>query len=228
MRKELLKQIDEAVSGELNAAFEKFRANVSRHESYAVLLEEYQEMQDDATLLSYELDNIWDATKKNADAMTLFKYLARAQTISRHLIAEAVQTSAMIDKFMAYLSSEMTPSETPSEDPQPKKKIIAPVQQDPEIKKVKSVKLPWNDKQLSDIQLIKDAHAEKRAEKEAEKEEKKDGRKRLDIDDSLIVYMMDEQGKKAKDIAKELGCSLATVYSHYNIGLRNKGEEGKP
>ena len=213
MRKELLGQIDTAVSGELNAAFEKFRANVSRHESYAVLREEYEEMTDEVNHLSNEIDNIWDAVKKNTDALTLFKYLARAQSISRHLIAEGVQTAAMIDKFMVFLNIEMSKNAEPNLDTKPKTEVnpnkdVAPVQ--PKIEE-KPEKTPRTEQQKKDIEMIKEAHKQVRAKK------KRGGAHnvRTDIDNSLIVYMVDEQGKEFKDIAKELKCSDQTVRNRY-------------
>ena len=213
MRKELLAQIDAAISGELNAAFEKFRANASRHESYAVLLEEYEEMIDEVNRLSNELDNIWDATKKNNDALTLFKYLARAQITSRHLIAEGVQIAAMIDKFMVFLNIEMSKNAVPNLDTKPKTEVIpnkdvAPVQ--PKIEE-KPEKTPRTEQQKKDIEMIKEAHKQVIAQK------KRGGAHnvRTDIDNSLIVYMVDEQGKEFKDIAKELKCSDQTVRNRY-------------
>lgn len=213
MRKELLGQIDTAISGELNAAFEKFRANVSRHESYAVLLEEYEEMIDEVNHLSNELDNIWDAVKKNNDALTLFKYLARAQSTSRNLIAEGVQTAAMIDKFMVFLNIEMSKNAVPNLDTKPKTEVnsnkdVAPVQ--PKIEE-KPEKTPRTEQQKKDIEMIKEAHKQVRAQK------KRGGAHnvRTDIDNSLIVYMVDEQGKEFKDIAKELKCSDQTVRNRY-------------
>lgn len=109
MREKLIQQVDEIISDELDAAKKKFLANNSRHESYAVLLEEFEEMSDERTLLSYELDNVWDATKKNSDSDVIRKYLNRAQGISRKLVAEAVQTAAMIDKFLEYENSKIAP-----------------------------------------------------------------------------------------------------------------------
>lgn len=52
MREELYKQIDDAVNDELKAATEKFSANNSRHESYAVLLEEFEELQNEMEQLN--------------------------------------------------------------------------------------------------------------------------------------------------------------------------------
>jgi hypothetical protein len=64
------------------------------------------------------------------------------------------------------------------------------------------------------IDSIKEAHAKKRAEVLQEQKQSKRGRKSK-IDDTLIVYMHDEQGKRFKDIAKEIGCSAQTASARY-------------
>lgn len=86
-------------------------------------------------------------------------------------------------------------------------------------------KKEWTDEQKKDIQMIKDAHKAKREEKKTEVKletvgNKKDGR-RKDIDNSLIVYMIDEQGKKFKDVAKELNCCEQTVRNRYEQEKKN-------
>jgi len=92
-------------------------------------------------------------------------------------------------------------------------------------KNLQSPKKEWTEKQKKDIQMIKDAHKAKRAEKKAEVKletigNKKDGR-RKDIDNSLIVCMIDEQGKKFKDVAKELNCCEQTVRNRYEQEKKN-------
>lgn len=92
-------------------------------------------------------------------------------------------------------------------------------------KNLQSPKKEWTEKQKKDIQMIKDAHKAKRAEKKTEVKletigNKKDGR-RKDIDNSLIVYMIDEQGKKFKDVAKELNCCEQTVRNRYEQEKKN-------
>ena len=86
-------------------------------------------------------------------------------------------------------------------------------------------KKEWTEKQKKDIQMIKDARKAKRAEKKTEVKletigNKKDGR-RKDIDNSLIVHMIDEQGKKFKDVAKELKCCEQTVRNRYEQEKKN-------
>ena len=104
MREELYKQIDDAVNDELKAATEKFSANNSRHESYAVLLEEFEELQNEMEQLKYWISIIWSDTKGNAPTDILMDKLIYAAITSRRLVAEAIQTSAMIQKFRKYIN----------------------------------------------------------------------------------------------------------------------------
>lgn len=209
MRDELFTQIDSIVADELKAANERFRANASRHESYAVLLEEYEELKDEIAKLDDHMAILWDFTKSNTDTEKMLVTLFKARGVARILLAEGVQVAAMVDKWIAYMSTEK---------PKTKEPEVAPVQPKREKITAKTVNLPWKDDRAKAIQLLKDAHSKVRAEKGP----KKNDRNR--IDDSLIVYMRDEQGKKMGDIARELGCSLATAYNRYNRGLRNKGK----
>ena len=107
MRKELFEQIDTAISEELASAKEKFSTNHSRHESYAVLLEEFQEMQAEVEYLKYRIALAWSLTKENATSNKLLENLTQAKTRSRNMVAEAIQTAAMIDKFIEYVDSEI-------------------------------------------------------------------------------------------------------------------------
>lgn len=106
MRDELYKQIDEAVKDELKAAEQVFSANNSRHESYAVLLEEFEELKNEVEQLNYWISLVWSRTKDNAPYENMIHALTAAGITSRKLIAEAVQTSAMIEKFIKYIYNE--------------------------------------------------------------------------------------------------------------------------
>ena len=84
--------------------------------------------------------------------------------------------------------------------------------EEPEVvtKPEEKTKKKWNEKQKQDIQAIKDAV---KRQKELKGGEVHNIRK--DIDDSLIVYMKDEQNMKPKEIAKQLGCCEQTVWNRY-------------
>jgi len=66
-------------------------------------------------------------------------------------------------------------------------------------------------KHQQDIQAIKDAVKQQKELKGGGKDNM-----RADIDDSLIIYMRDEQGMSLKTIAKELRCCEQTVLNRYN------------
>lgn len=93
-----------------------------------------------------------------------------------------------------------------------------------EIKSPKrETKKEWTPKQKDDINAIREAYEKQKK----EKEKLKGGGKhniRNDIDNSLIVYMRDEQGKTIKEIAKSIGCCQQTVLNRYN---REKREQAK-
>lgn len=95
---------------------------------------------------------------------------------------------------------------------------------DNESEKSEKPKKEWTDKQKADIQSIKDAVEKRKAEKNIKGGGKHNFRK--DIDDSLIVYMRDEQGKTIKEIAKEIGCCQQTVLNRYNRAKRNAEKGG--
>ena len=78
MREELIKQINAAIADELAAAKKKYPSNNSRHEGYAVLLEEFEEMCDELEDLDAYMDRIWGS----------------------------VQTAAMIDKMIEFEISQ--------------------------------------------------------------------------------------------------------------------------
>lgn len=229
MRTELLMRVNEAVADELAAAKKHFPTNNSRHESYAVLLEEWEEMTDDKNKLEYWLHNIWIGTKCDVAKPRMLNALLEARKYAIEMVAEGIQTAAMIDKFLEYEKGMY--DEQPPQEEQPKKRgrkpKVAPVQQEPEIKSVEFVKPDWTEAQKRDIQMIKEAHKAKRAEKKASEDPPKKGRTRSDIDNSLIVHMIDVQGRKYKDIANELGCCEQTVRNRYEQGKREARKGGK-
>lgn len=64
--KALCADIEAAGEKELSRAAAKFgETNNSPHESYAVILEEFQEAQTDGRMFEHNLDFYWDAVKKN-------------------------------------------------------------------------------------------------------------------------------------------------------------------
>ncbi|MBQ6318212.1 MAG: hypothetical protein IJI23_00280 [Lachnospiraceae bacterium] len=234
MREKLFEMIDAAIENELTAAKNKYPTNNSRHESYAVLLEEWEETKEILPQLDYFIHMSWVMTKRNKPTDEILKALAAGKALCRNLIAEAIQTAAMFDKFMEYVETEKCTK--PAEKcTNPAKKNTKKEKSDqkelkPRVVKLETVKIPRERslKQQAAIDAIKDAYTKKRAEKVAnkiEKPENKRGRVRIDIDNSLIVYMIDQQNRRFKDIAKELGCCEQTVRNRYEKGKREEKKQ---
>lgn len=96
MRKGLVRDSEEIVKKELQEANKAFRAFASTHEGYAVVLEELKERFDQTEEI---LKNVWLLTKQNATKETFKAVLEDANAIAIQLVAEAVQTAAMFQKF---------------------------------------------------------------------------------------------------------------------------------
>lgn len=93
-----------------------------------------------------------------------------------------------------------------------------------EIKSLDSeIKKKWTPKQKEDIKAIKEAYKKQKQEREKLKGGGKNN-KRDDIDNSLIVYMRDEQHMTIAAIAKELRCAQQTVLNRYNREKRDRAE----
>lgn len=99
----------------------------------------------------------------------------------------------------------------------------------------KQPKKPKTQKQKADIEAIKAAYyklkGERKDDETEQKQEKPEGQRatwggrrnyRSDIDDSLIVYMRDEQGMTIEEIARALKCSNQTISNRYR---KAKGEK---
>ena len=72
-------------------------ANNSHHESYAVILEEYQEAQEEESTFLSQLINFWQCVKQNrADAA--FVWLELMQCSAEKIAAEWIQVAAMCHK----------------------------------------------------------------------------------------------------------------------------------
>ena len=200
MREELIKQINAAIRDELAAAKKKYPTNNSRHEGYAVLLEEFEEMCDELEDLDAYMDRIWKNTKGNVSTEIYRDFLERAREKARLLIAEAIQTAAMIDKMIEF--------EIAKEPQKPQKPKAEP---DSRISHIK-----WTPEQCADIAAIKDAHnavrlkAKKRNEVPFPDESKRGPKKRKDLDDAEIVKLRQE-GASLSQIAKKLKCCPQTI-----------------
>ena len=105
---------------------------------------------------------------------------------------------------------EMLAKEPVKADPKEEKAALDTVNEI--IREPAAPKKKWNAKQKQDIQTIKDAVKEQKSGKAPNA--------RKDIDDTLLIYMKDEQHMTLKQIAKELGCCEQTVLNRYNKAKR--------
>ena len=99
MRKGLVRDSEEIVKKELQEANKAFRAFESTHEGYAVVLEEFEELKERFDQTEEILKNVWLLTEQNATKETFKAVLEDANAITIQLVAEAVQTAAMFQKF---------------------------------------------------------------------------------------------------------------------------------
>lgn len=106
VRKELIKDTTEIINKELQAANEKFPAFNSRHEGYAVILEELEETQVAYNNTKTMIERIWWLTKFNSEKAAFKKQVEEAIKTAGEMAAEAIQTAAMLQKLLDYTSSE--------------------------------------------------------------------------------------------------------------------------
>ena len=97
--KELLKTVKNAVNEEYLRAAEKHGAtHNSRHESYSVILEEFEESKDEIVKLDRALSLFWETTKRNSYKGTALAALAEMEKNAIEAAAELVQVAAMCRK----------------------------------------------------------------------------------------------------------------------------------
>lgn len=95
----LLKDLSVMARDELERANREFPPFASDHEGYAVILEEFEEMNEEVEAARRTLACIWRAVKTDA-ARDAKNMLIAAKGTFLQAAAEAVQAAAMCDKFM--------------------------------------------------------------------------------------------------------------------------------
>ena len=85
------------VDKELAAANERFPQFHSVHEGYAVILEEFDEMKEQAEAAERFLGYMWDRVKHNSPAKS---QVENVMLFSENVACEAIQVAAMCKKFL--------------------------------------------------------------------------------------------------------------------------------
>lgn len=88
--------IDELMVKELNAANRKYHLFHTSHEGYAYIKEEIEETMDAMNELLETFAAAWDKIKQNQPA---FGEIRQVRNLAKKVAIEAVQTSAMCEKF---------------------------------------------------------------------------------------------------------------------------------
>ena len=96
---DLLGETQVSVLMEYNRAAEKFgKAHNSPHEGYAVILEEYEEAQQESDMFLRELEYYWGSVKRNSTFSD--DTLENMQAYAMRAAAEWIQVAAMCYKAM--------------------------------------------------------------------------------------------------------------------------------
>jgi hypothetical protein len=109
---DLMKGIEKIVKEELNYGIRKYGENHSLHEGFAVMLEEFEELQEDTDLICYikiNLKTIWNNIKYNNLTLSnknKIKDLDYCRDKAKEIVFEGIQFIAMIDKFKMNIPEE--------------------------------------------------------------------------------------------------------------------------
>lgn len=94
IKEDVFKMVDK----ELAAANKKFPLFSSPHEAFAVLLEEVEEAQEEATNLEILTNNYWIGVKENHGPEAMHEEITAAYNTAVNLAIEAIQAAAMARK----------------------------------------------------------------------------------------------------------------------------------
>lgn len=95
---ELVKQMQRIATEELQAANRKFPAFSGKHEGFAVLREELDEMIEESNKTAHAVNKLWESVKTNAPLEIAVEEIKQ---YSLQAAAEAVQVAAMAMKFVS-------------------------------------------------------------------------------------------------------------------------------
>lgn len=90
-------EIERLATVELERANKKFPLFASDHEGYAVILEEFQESEEEVNRARFRLNRLWESVRAD-EAQTEYTRHIRERMLKA--AAEAIQTAAMCEKFI--------------------------------------------------------------------------------------------------------------------------------
>lgn len=100
---ELKQSVEKLVGEELKRANKKFPMFNSRHEGYAVILEEKEEVEYELRNLNFHIETLWTAVKYNTDKFYTVETIKEKALL---LASEAIQVAAMAQKYIDSLKVE--------------------------------------------------------------------------------------------------------------------------
>ena len=101
------KTIEKLIKEELERANKKFPLFASEHEGYAVMLEEFEEAQEEIEDIKSKLETLWHVTRnKNIEMGYRFFLVEHMKEITIRAIQELIQLAAMCDKYEVSLKDK--------------------------------------------------------------------------------------------------------------------------
>lgn len=96
--KNLMENVENLIEKELESARSKFGNINSSHEGYAVILEEYEEMNDEVSSFEQILQSLWQEVKSN-DSNKQYENSIEMEKVAKQIIKEGIQLAAMCKRL---------------------------------------------------------------------------------------------------------------------------------
>jgi hypothetical protein len=94
----LLGSVESLMEKELEHAKSKFSSMNSSHEGYAVILEEFEELQEEISNFQEKLQSLWKAVRTNSNN-DQYESIKQMENLSGSIVKEGIQMGAMCKRF---------------------------------------------------------------------------------------------------------------------------------